>query len=74
MTRGMLLGVSNTVGVLAGVFGNAATGNILQHGGFMIISGLYLVTLATYREKRQAVLGGQHVRASESPVIGHITN
>lgn len=28
----MLLGLSNTAGVLAGVFGTAATGYILQHG------------------------------------------
>lgn len=28
----MLLGLSNTAGVLAGVLGTAATGHILQHG------------------------------------------
>ena len=28
----MLLGLSNTAGVLAGVLGTAATGYILQHG------------------------------------------
>lgn len=38
----------------------------------MIILGLYLVTWATYREKQQAILGGRHSRASESPLIGHI--
>ncbi|KAJ9549630.1 hypothetical protein OSB04_022173 [Centaurea solstitialis] len=41
-------------------------------GGFLIISGLYLVTWATYREKQQAVLVGRHPRATESPLIGHI--
>jgi hypothetical protein len=30
--QGVLLGLSNTAGVLAGVFGTAATGYILQHG------------------------------------------
>ncbi|KAL6971915.1 hypothetical protein U1Q18_031599, partial [Sarracenia purpurea var. burkii] len=30
---GVLLGLSTTVGVLAGVFGTASTGYILQHGG-----------------------------------------
>jgi len=29
-----LLGLSNTAGVLAGVFGTAATGYILQHGKY----------------------------------------
>ncbi|RZR76731.1 hypothetical protein BHM03_00001611 [Ensete ventricosum] len=31
-SQGVLLGLSNTAGVLAGVFGTAATGYILQHG------------------------------------------
>ncbi|CAA6669452.1 unnamed protein product [Spirodela intermedia] len=30
--KGVLLGLSNTAGVLAGVFGTAATGYLLQHG------------------------------------------
>lgn len=30
--QGVLLGLSNTAGVLAGVLGTAATGYILQHG------------------------------------------
>lgn len=30
--QGVLLGLSNTAGVLAGVFGTAATGYILQNG------------------------------------------
>lgn len=30
--QGVLLGLSNTAGVLAGVFGTAATGFILQRG------------------------------------------
>ncbi|GJN37982.1 hypothetical protein PR202_gb26987 [Eleusine coracana subsp. coracana] len=32
LLQGVLLGLSNTAGVLAGVFGTAATGYILQHG------------------------------------------
>ncbi|KAL3530858.1 hypothetical protein ACH5RR_010180 [Cinchona calisaya] len=44
---GVLLGLSNTAGVLAGVFGTAATGYILQHGSwddvFTVSVGLYLV-------------------------------
>ncbi|XP_070007062.1 sodium-dependent phosphate transport protein 1, chloroplastic [Nicotiana tabacum] len=44
---GVLLGLSNTAGVLAGVFGTAATGYILQHGSwddvFKVSVGLYLV-------------------------------
>lgn len=43
---GVLLGLSNTAGVLAGVFGTAATGYILQHGSwddvFKVSVGLYL--------------------------------
>ena len=31
-----MLGLSNTAGVLAGVFGTAATGYILQHGNYTI--------------------------------------
>ncbi|RRT77043.1 hypothetical protein B296_00016336 [Ensete ventricosum] len=34
-SQGVLLGLSNTAGVLAGVFGTAATGYILQHGLFI---------------------------------------
>ncbi|XP_024016743.1 sodium-dependent phosphate transport protein 1, chloroplastic isoform X3 [Eutrema salsugineum] len=45
--QGVLLGLSNTAGVLAGVLGTAATGHILQHGSwddvFTISVGLYLV-------------------------------
>ncbi|OIT02541.1 PREDICTED: probable anion transporter 1, chloroplastic [Nicotiana attenuata] len=44
---GVLLGLSNTAGVLAGVFGTATTGYILQHGSwddvFKVSVGLYLV-------------------------------
>lgn len=43
---GVLLGLSNTAGVLAGVFGTAATGYILQNGSwddvFKVAVGLYL--------------------------------
>ncbi|KAH7302598.1 hypothetical protein KP509_23G079200 [Ceratopteris richardii] len=43
---GVLLGLSNTAGVLAGVLGTAATGYILQHGSwddvFKVAVGLYL--------------------------------
>lgn len=44
---GVLLGLSNTAGVLAGVFGTAVTGYILQNGSwddvFKVAVGLYLV-------------------------------
>ncbi|GLT36806.1 hypothetical protein SLA2020_111610 [Shorea laevis] len=44
---GVLLGLSNMAGVLAGAFGTAATGYILQHGSwddvFKVSVGLYLV-------------------------------
>ncbi|XP_057805612.1 ascorbate transporter, chloroplastic-like [Salvia miltiorrhiza] len=44
---GVLLGLSNTAGVLAGVFGTAATGYILQHGSwndvFKVAVLLYIV-------------------------------
>ncbi|KAG0474621.1 hypothetical protein HPP92_014307 [Vanilla planifolia] len=44
---GVLLGLSNTAGVLAGVFGTVATGFILQHGSwddvFKVAVGLYIV-------------------------------
>ncbi|GMH22460.1 hypothetical protein Nepgr_024303 [Nepenthes gracilis] len=44
---GVLLGLSNTAGVLAGVFGTAATGYILQRGSwddvFRVAIGLYLI-------------------------------
>ncbi|XP_020581078.1 sodium-dependent phosphate transport protein 1, chloroplastic-like [Phalaenopsis equestris] len=44
---GVLLGLSNTAGVLAGVFGTAVTGYILQHGSwddvFKVAVGLYIV-------------------------------
>ncbi|GLT48786.1 hypothetical protein SLA2020_223860 [Shorea laevis] len=33
-SQGVLPGLSNTAGVLAGVFGTAATGYILQHGSW----------------------------------------
>ncbi|CAM6020223.1 unnamed protein product [Sphagnum balticum] len=43
---GVLLGMSNTAGVLAGVFGTAATGYILQNGSwddvFKVSVGLYI--------------------------------
>ncbi|KAH9661815.1 Sodium-dependent phosphate transport protein 1 [Citrus sinensis] len=54
---GVLLGLSNTAGVLAGVFGTAATGYILQHGQdccrswddvFKVSVGLYLVGTAVW--------------------------
>ncbi|KAF3787898.1 putative anion transporter 4 [Nymphaea thermarum] len=44
---GVLLGLSNTAGVLAGVFGTAATGFILQHGSwkdvFKVAVVLYII-------------------------------
>ncbi|KAK6920109.1 Major facilitator superfamily [Dillenia turbinata] len=44
---GVLLGLSNTAGVLAGVFGTAATGYILQHGSwddvFKVAVALYII-------------------------------
>ncbi|CAA7406411.1 unnamed protein product [Spirodela intermedia] len=44
---GVLLGLSNTAGVLAGVFGTAATGYLLQHGSWDDVFGvsvtLYIV-------------------------------
>ncbi|CAA0842570.1 Ascorbate transporter- chloroplastic [Striga hermonthica] len=44
---GVLLGLSNTAGVLAGVFGTAATGYILQEGSwddvFKVAVGLYII-------------------------------
>jgi MFS transporter, ACS family, solute carrier family 17 (sodium-dependent inorganic phosphate cotransporter), other len=44
---GVLLGLSNTAGVLAGVLGTAATGYILKNGGWSdvwgVAIGLYLV-------------------------------
>jgi ACS family sodium-dependent inorganic phosphate cotransporter len=42
--QGVLLGLSNTAGVFAGVFGTAATGYILQHG----IAKPYTLTFLTY--------------------------
>lgn len=43
----MLLGLSNTAGVLAGVLGSLATGYILQHGSWaqvwQVAVGLYLL-------------------------------
>lgn len=35
--QGVLLGLSNTAGVLAGVLGTAATGYILQHGIYIYV-------------------------------------
>lgn len=35
--QGVLLGLSNTAGVLAGVLGTAATGYILQHGNGQLL-------------------------------------
>lgn len=44
---GVLLGLSNTAGVLAGVFGTAATGYILQRGSwddvFKVAVALYII-------------------------------
>eukprot|EP00887_Chlorella_sp_A99_P000918 scaffold5.g918.t1 len=49
---GVLLGLSNTAGVLAGVLGTAATGFILQHGSWDQVWGvavaLYLVGTAVW--------------------------
>ncbi|OEL29965.1 Ascorbate transporter, chloroplastic [Dichanthelium oligosanthes] len=42
---GVLLGLSNTAGVLAGVFGTAATGYILQKGSW---DGVFKVSVALY--------------------------
>ncbi|KAH9604124.1 hypothetical protein KSS87_010464 [Heliosperma pusillum] len=46
-SQGVLLGLSNTAGVLAGVFGTAATGFILQRGSwddvFKVAIALYIV-------------------------------
>ncbi|CAL9180304.1 unnamed protein product [Musa hybrid cultivar] len=42
---GVLLGLSNTAGVLAGVFGTAATGYILQHGSW---DDVFKVSVALY--------------------------
>ncbi|KAG6531489.1 probable anion transporter 1, chloroplastic [Zingiber officinale] len=42
---GVLLGLSNTAGVLAGVFGTAATGYILQHGSW---DDVFEVSVALY--------------------------
>ncbi|KAM0941432.1 putative major facilitator superfamily, MFS transporter superfamily [Dioscorea sansibarensis] len=42
---GVLLGLSNTAGVLAGVFGTAATGYILQHGTW---DDVFKVSVALY--------------------------
>lgn len=38
LIQGVLLGLSNTAGVLAGVFGTAATGYILQHGKLSLLA------------------------------------
>ncbi|KAG1337741.1 Ascorbate transporter, chloroplastic [Cocos nucifera] len=43
--KGVLLGLSNTAGVLAGVFGTAATGYILQHGSW---DDVFKVSVALY--------------------------
>ncbi|KAH6779892.1 Major facilitator superfamily protein [Perilla frutescens var. hirtella] len=49
---GVLLGLSNTAGVLAGVFGTAATGYILQKGSwddvFKVAVALYIVGTLTW--------------------------
>lgn len=41
--QGVLLGLSNTAGVLAGVLGTAATGYILQHGESLLLLILKLM-------------------------------
>lgn len=43
--QGVLLGLSNTAGVLAGVFGTAATGYILQRGSW---NDVFKVSVALY--------------------------
>lgn len=40
LLQGVLLGLSNTAGVLAGVFGTAATGYILQKGIIKLLDDL----------------------------------
>ena len=42
VSQGVLLGMSNTAGVLAGVFGTASTGYILQHGQSPFIANFSL--------------------------------
>lgn len=51
LLQGVLLGLSNTAGVLAGVFGTAATGYILQKG----IYGVYFLTSFVVLNKKSAL-------------------
>ena len=48
--QGVLLGISNTAGVLAGVLGTAATGYILQNGKLPHLVCLFLFLFFSSKE------------------------